>query len=155
VLECDALNTFLRVLEIHPSIAWDKGKAVDFLLSSLGEYNCNRNLTKQQAHIHTRLAMSSAWILIRMRKLVVLDMERLFDCKDIFLVYIKDDWIDEDAFKVRGILLYGLIYLGCHVYLSGFCIMSAFSFMRVGSLLYAFINLSGLCSKLVSVWIPL
>jgi hypothetical protein len=55
-----ALNAFLQVLEIRPAIAWDKGKAVDFLLSSLGEYNCSRNLTKQQAHIHTRLAMSSA-----------------------------------------------------------------------------------------------
>jgi trehalose 6-phosphate phosphatase len=26
----------LQVLEIRPAIAWDKGKAVDFLLSSLG-----------------------------------------------------------------------------------------------------------------------
>jgi hypothetical protein len=60
VLEFDALNAFLQVLEIRPAIAWDKGKAVDFLLSSLGEYNCSRNLTKQQAYIHTRLAMSSA-----------------------------------------------------------------------------------------------
>jgi hypothetical protein len=31
VLECDALNAFLQVLEICPAIAWDKGKAVDFL----------------------------------------------------------------------------------------------------------------------------
>jgi hypothetical protein len=60
VLECDALNAFLQVLEIRPAITRDKGKAVDFLLSSLGEYNCSRNLTKQQTHIHTRLAMSSA-----------------------------------------------------------------------------------------------
>lgn len=34
-------------------------------------------------------------------------------------------------------------------------IMSAFSFMRVGSLLCAFINLSGLCSKLVLIWMSL
>ncbi len=60
MLECDALNAFLQVLEIRPAIAWDKGTTVDFLLSSLGEYNYSRNLTKQQTHIRTRLAMSSA-----------------------------------------------------------------------------------------------
>jgi len=26
-----------QVLEVRPSIAWDKGRAVDFLLKSLGE----------------------------------------------------------------------------------------------------------------------
>jgi hypothetical protein len=60
VLECDALICLFASFEICPAIAWDKGKAVDFLLSSLGEYNCSRNLTKQQTHVHTRLAMSSA-----------------------------------------------------------------------------------------------
>jgi hypothetical protein len=27
------------VLEVRPAIAWDKGKAVDYLLNSLGTYN--------------------------------------------------------------------------------------------------------------------
>ncbi len=156
VLECDALNAFLQVLDIHPAIAWDKGKAVDCLLSSPGEYNCSRNLTKQQTHIHTRLAMSSAWILIQIRKLVVVDMAGLSDCRDVFPVYIGDDRIDEDAFKVRGNLLYTVssISVAMCIYLT-LVIMSTFSLMRVGSLLCAFINLSGLCSKLVLVWMSL
>jgi trehalose-6-phosphatase len=29
-----------KVLEIRPSIMWDKGKAVEFLLKSLGKYTC-------------------------------------------------------------------------------------------------------------------
>lgn len=28
-----------KVLEVRPAIAWDKGKAVDYLLNSLGTYN--------------------------------------------------------------------------------------------------------------------
>lgn len=31
--------SFWQVLEVRPSIEWDKGKAVEFLLKSLGE-NC-------------------------------------------------------------------------------------------------------------------
>ncbi len=34
------------------------------------------------------------------------DMAGLSDCRDVFPVYIGDDQTDEDAFKVRGILLY-------------------------------------------------
>jgi hypothetical protein len=29
-----------KVLEIRPSIKWDKGNALEFLLESLGEYMC-------------------------------------------------------------------------------------------------------------------
>jgi len=142
VLECDALNAFLQVLEIRPAITRDKGKAVDFLLSSLGEYNCSRNLTKQQTHIHTRLAMSSAWILIQIRKLVVVDMAGQSDCRDVFPVYIGDDWIDKYAFEAKGILLYMVssILVAMCIYVA-LVIMSAFSFMKVGSLLCALINL--------------
>jgi hypothetical protein len=102
------------------------------------------------------LAMSSAWILIQIRKLVVVDMAGLSDCRDVFPVYIGDDRIDEYAFKVRGILLYMVssILVAMCIYVA-LVIMSAFSFMRVGSLLCAFINLSGLCSKLVLVWMSL
>jgi len=32
------LNEGRKVLEIRPSIMWDKGKAVEFLLKSLGKY---------------------------------------------------------------------------------------------------------------------
>lgn len=31
----------LQVLEIRPSIKWDKGKALEFLLESLGEFQFN------------------------------------------------------------------------------------------------------------------
>lgn len=31
----------VQVLEIRPVIDWDKGKAVEFLLESLGVNNCN------------------------------------------------------------------------------------------------------------------
>jgi hypothetical protein len=62
------------------------------------------------------LAMSSAWILIQIRKLVVVDMAGLYDCRDVLPVYIGDDWIHEDAFKVSGILLYmvsSIFWLPC------------------------------------------
>jgi hypothetical protein len=102
------------------------------------------------------LAMSSAWILIQIRTLVVPDMVGLSNCRDVFPVYIGDDRIDEDAFRVRGILLYMVssILVSMCIYVA-LVIMSAFSFMRVGSLLCAFINLSGHCSKLFLVWISL
>ncbi len=86
----------------------------------------------------------------------MVDMAGLSDCRGVFPVYIGDDQIDEDAFKVTGILLYmvsSILVVMC-IYVA-LVIMSAFSFMRVGSLLRAFINLSGFCSKLVLVWISL
>jgi hypothetical protein len=83
-------------------------------------------------------------------------MAWLSKCRDVFPVYIPDDPIDEDAFKVRGILLYMVtsILVSMCIYVA-LVIMSTFSFMRVGSLLCAFINLSSLCSKLVLVWMSL
>ncbi len=86
----------------------------------------------------------------------MVDMAGLSDCRDVFPVYIGDDRIDEDAFKVRGILLYMVssILVAMCIYVA-LVIMSTFSFMRVGSLLCAFINLSGLCRKLVLVWMSL
>jgi hypothetical protein len=33
------MNLITQVLEIRPSIMWDKGKAVEFLLKSLGKIN--------------------------------------------------------------------------------------------------------------------
>lgn len=34
--------TCIQVLEIRPTIKWDKGKALEFLLESLGEFEFNK-----------------------------------------------------------------------------------------------------------------
>ncbi len=95
----------LQVLEIRPAIAWDKGKAVDFLLSSLGEYNSCRK--------HIRSEMLSASIFCNLWLVRVIAQKRnwfwyggmtgLADSSKVFPVYIGDDRTDEDAFNVRGI----------------------------------------------------
>jgi hypothetical protein len=62
------VERLLQVLEIRPAIAWDKGKAVDFLLSSLGEYNSCRK--------HIRSAMLSASIFCNLWHVRVIAQKR-------------------------------------------------------------------------------
>lgn len=74
------------MLEIRPTIKWDKGKALEFLLKSLGnpnywffEHKASTSLvTRLTSAIHTGFA----------------------DNKNVVPIYIGDDHTDEDAFKV-------------------------------------------------------
>ncbi|RZS16075.1 hypothetical protein BHM03_00048023, partial [Ensete ventricosum] len=65
-----------KVLEIRPTIKWDKGKALEFLLESLGKLRKIPNMCY-----------------------------RFSDCKNVMPVYIGDDRTDEDAFKVKDFLV--------------------------------------------------
>ncbi|KAF8772615.1 hypothetical protein HU200_005577 [Digitaria exilis] len=81
-----------KVLEIRPSIMWDKGKAVEFLLKSLGK--CHSSGASKKKHKLVSIADGFVhWLF----PLCFLGFD---DRSDVLPVYIGDDRTDEDAFKV-------------------------------------------------------
>ncbi|CAA7392782.1 unnamed protein product [Spirodela intermedia] len=79
-----------KVLEIRSSIKWDKGKALEFLLDSLGKLH----ICKPQGR---RLNLKSN---VRFDEfLLPLLITGFADSEDVLPVYIGDDRTDEDAFK--------------------------------------------------------
>ncbi|URD91568.1 hypothetical protein MUK42_00330 [Musa troglodytarum] len=76
-----------KVLEIRPSIKWDKGKALEFLLEYLGE------LEQDLIHILSSPTFNP-------RSVILPSRTGLADSGNVFPVYIGDDRTDEDAFKV-------------------------------------------------------
>ena len=78
-----------KVLEIRPSIKWDKGNALQFLLEALGEY--------------TPTSVSSSFFsfpLFVSNQRIAWFLEGFADSNNVFPIYIGDDRTDEDAFKV-------------------------------------------------------
>ncbi|CAA6656836.1 unnamed protein product [Spirodela intermedia] len=79
-----------KVLEIRSSIKWDKGKALEFLLDSLGKLH----ICKPQGR---RLNLKPN---VRFDEfLLPLLLTGFADSEDVLPVYIGDDRTDEDAFK--------------------------------------------------------
>ncbi|KAK4355924.1 hypothetical protein RND71_024895 [Anisodus tanguticus] len=75
-----------KVLEVRPVIEWDEGKAVEFFLESLG----------MLLMIYFELILSSSSLFTGTK-------EGFKNSHDVLPIYIGDDRIDEDAFKVlRG-----------------------------------------------------
>ncbi|XLR32802.1 hypothetical protein HN51_052732 [Arachis hypogaea] len=77
-----------KVLEIRPTIKWDKGKALEFLLESLGQYSV--------------LIINISYIICIMHlfQLTITFVIGYDNSNDVFPIYIGDDRTDEDAFKV-------------------------------------------------------
>ena len=90
----------VQVLEVRPVINWDKGKAVTFLLESLGKYFSPKNFhdVLNLSYEHTNFSFFSG----------------LSDCDDVLPIYVGDDRTDEDAFKVKSQIYYELrIQISC------------------------------------------
>lgn len=76
-----------QVLEIRPSIKWDKGKALEFLLEMLGN-----KMTETKHQQSTSLASFYSLLIFA---------AGFADCESVVPVYIGDDRTDEDAFEVH------------------------------------------------------
>ncbi|KAL6977625.1 trehalose-phosphatase [Sarracenia purpurea var. burkii] len=76
-----------KVLEVRPVLDWDKGKAVEFLLESLGGY-ISGLLYRSLTVLFAGVCQSLPWG----RRAKPLD--------DVLPIYVGDDQTDEDAFKV-------------------------------------------------------
>lgn len=72
-------------------INWDKGKAVTFLLESLGKYVLS-------TYYHEYVLFSMVKTMTKNNKNAL----GLSNCEDVLPIYVGDDQTDEDAFKVRG-----------------------------------------------------
>ncbi|XP_043810405.1 probable trehalose-phosphate phosphatase F isoform X2 [Manihot esculenta] len=75
-----------KVLEIRPVIDWNKGRAVEFLLESLGKESYSGHLAQFSRHIDSNLNENGNTGLSKR--------------DDVLPIYIGDDRTDEDAFKV-------------------------------------------------------
>ena len=73
-------------------IDWNKGKAVEFLLESLGIHSSLSFLIKSNK---TQLLFSNIWLCY------YLIGAGLSNRNDVLPIYIGDDRTDEDAFKVK------------------------------------------------------
>lgn len=80
-----------KVFEIRPTIKWDKGSAVEFLLESLGDH-CYITLL----HCYSFDLELLADVLF-LRLSIFLGYE---ESNDVLPIYIGDDRTDEDAFRV-------------------------------------------------------
>jgi trehalose 6-phosphate phosphatase len=76
-----------KVLEIRPSIKWDKGNALQFLLEALGEYT------------PTSVSSFLSPLFLSIQRIAWF-LEGFADSNNVFPIYIGDDRTDEDAFKV-------------------------------------------------------
>lgn len=77
------------MLEIRPTIKWNKGQALNFLLKSLGE---------RTPHKYSYLFF--IWEISLNSHIIYAIKIGYEDSEDVVPVYIGDDRTDEDAFKV-------------------------------------------------------
>lgn len=92
-----------KVLEVHPSIEWDKGKAVDFLLNSLGkELHRNRRTSAWFSFLleNNVSNVTYATTIVRFLESLTFKFAGFKDTSDVLPLYLGDDKTDEDAFKV-------------------------------------------------------
>lgn len=80
-----------QVLEVRPVIDWNKGKAVEFLLESLGEWS----------FIFCIISPSHSEYNCNWSSHLFMSLQGFVNSDDVLPIYIGDDRTDEDAFKVR------------------------------------------------------